>query len=268
MIRRVIVAEERHQMKRMDRVQGWLSRVEAVETKADELMRDSSQEIEKLCLRGFYSKNCKSSHKYGIEAAITIRAVAITIRAVETLMGEESFEVVAERLPAAAVEEINCEPTIVGMESTFEKVWRCLEEESVGIIGLYGMGGAGKTTLLTQINNKFLDSPNNFDVVIWVVVSQDVQPEKIQGKIGNKIGLFDESWKNRTFEEKALDIYKSLSKRKFVLLLDDIWERVDLIKVGVPLPSTKIISKIVFTTRSIDVCGLMEAHKNIRVFKR
>ena len=52
---------------------------------------------------------------------------------------------------------------------------------------------------------------------------------------------------------------------KFVLLLDDLWEQVDLIKIGVPLPSTKITFKIVFTTRSIDICGLMEAHNKIKV---
>lgn len=62
-------------------------------------------------------------------------------------MGEGSFELVAERVPEDAAEEINCEPTIVGMVSTFEKAWRCLEEESVGIIGLYVNGGVGKYLL-------------------------------------------------------------------------------------------------------------------------
>ncbi|GAY67799.1 hypothetical protein CUMW_259380 [Citrus unshiu] len=92
----------------MDRVQGWLSRVKAVENKADDLMRHSSQEIE--------------NHSRGIEAATMLRVV-------ETLMGEGSFELVAERVPEDAAEEINCESTIIGMVSTFEKAWRCLEEE-------------------------------------------------------------------------------------------------------------------------------------------
>lgn len=32
---------------------------------------------------------------------------------------------------------------LVRMESTFDKVWKCIIEEKVGIIGLYGMGGVG-----------------------------------------------------------------------------------------------------------------------------
>ena len=54
----------------------------------------------------------------------------------------------------------------------------------------------GELEIFTQINNKFLDSPNNFDVAIWVVVCQDLQPQKFREKIGKKKGLFDESWKN------------------------------------------------------------------------
>ncbi|KAJ4718432.1 Disease resistance protein [Melia azedarach] len=111
----------------------------------------------------------------------------------------------------------------------------------------------------------FVNMPQNFDVVIWIVVSRDLQLEKIQHEIGKKIGLWNESWKNRSFEEKARDIFKILGKKKFVFLLDDIWERVDLIKVGVPLPSAKNKCKIVFTTRSSDACGLMEADMKFKV---
>ena len=53
---------------------------------------------------------------------------------------------------------------------------------------------------------------------------------------------------------------------KFLLLLDDIWERIDLAKVGVPFPaSSRNASKIVFTTRLVDVCGPMEAQKRFKV---
>lgn len=53
-----------------------------------------------------------------------------------------------------------------------ETVWNHLMEDGVGIMGLYGMGGVGKTTLLKQINNKFLENEDDFDIVIWIVVSK------------------------------------------------------------------------------------------------
>ncbi|ESR40564.1 hypothetical protein CICLE_v100250082mg, partial [Citrus x clementina] len=257
-VMRRVVDAERQQMRRLDGVQRWVSRVEVVKTGADELMRHSSQEIDKLCVGGYCSKNCRSIYKFG-------KQVAKKLQDVKTLIGEGVFEavateVVAERAPEPVADKRPTEPTIVGLQSQLEQVWRCLVEESVGIIGLYGMGGVGKTTLLTHINNKFLESPTNFDCVIWVVVSKDLRLEKIQEDIGKKIGLSDDSWKNKSFDEKAVDIQRRLGEKRFVLLLDDLWERVDLTEVGVPLPSAQnTTSKVVFTTRSIGVCGSMRA---------
>ncbi|XP_024036102.1 putative disease resistance protein At4g10780 isoform X2 [Citrus clementina] len=259
-VMRRVVDAERQQMRRLDGVQVWVSRLDAVKTEADELITDGSREIEKLCVGGYCSKNCRSSYKFG-------KQVARKLRDVETLIAEGVFESVAERAPEPVADKRPTEPTIVGLQSQLEQVWRCLlVEESAGIIGLYGMGGVGKTTLLTHINNKFLESPTNFDCVIWVVVSKDLRLEKIQEDIGKKIGLFDGSWKNKSVEEKAVDILRRLGEKRFVLLLDDLWERVDLTEVGVPLPSPqKYYIKVVFTTRFIDVCGSMESHRKFKV---
>ncbi|WRX27313.1 NB-ARC - like 10, partial [Theobroma cacao] len=174
------------------------------------------------------------------------------------------FERVAETLPPAPGDLKPCEHT-VGMESMIATVWNCLSEEQAVIIGLYGMGGIGKTTLLTQINNMLLSLPSNVDFVIWAVASKDLKLEKIQDEIGEKIGYSDNRWRNKRIEQKAIDIYRVLSNRKFVLLLDDLWDRVDLTKIGVPIPDQQNNSKVVFTTRSKEVCGLMEAHKRFRV---
>ncbi|XVF11260.1 hypothetical protein REPUB_Repub08aG0011400 [Reevesia pubescens] len=53
----------------------------------------------------------------------------------------------------------------------------------------------------------------------------------------------------------------ALKLKKWELLAYDVWERVDLVKVGIPLPTQENVFKVVFTTRSIKVCGQMEAHK-------
>ncbi|KAK9229445.1 hypothetical protein WN944_022407 [Citrus x changshan-huyou] len=263
-VMRRVVDAERQQMRRLDGVQLWVSRVDAVKTGADELITDGSEEIGKLCVGGYCSKNCRSSYKFG-------KQVARKLRDVETLIAEGVFEAVAtevvpERAPEPVADERPTERKVVGLQSQLEQVWTCLVEESTGIIGLYGMGGVGKTTLLTHINNKFLESPTNFDCVIWVVVSKDLRLEKIQEDIGKKIGLVGDSWKNKSVEEKAVEIFRSLRGNRTVLLLDDIWERVDLTKVGVPLPGPKnTTSKVVFTTRFIDVCGSMEADRKFLV---
>ncbi|KAH9782034.1 hypothetical protein KPL71_008718 [Citrus sinensis] len=190
-------------MKRLEQVQGWFSRVQDAESEVAKLMLERNWELKKLCLGGCCSKSCKSSYKFG-------KWMYETLLEVQKLGVEGDFQEVAQRLPD------------MGLESIFDKLWRCLTEEQVGIIGLYGMGSVGKTTLLILINNKFLDEPNYFDVVIWAVASKVVEIEKIQESIAKKIGFFNESWESKTVQEKAVDIFNILSKKKFILLLDDI----------------------------------------------
>ncbi|KAJ7962952.1 Disease resistance protein [Quillaja saponaria] len=71
-------------------------------------------------------------------------------------------------------------------------------------------------------------------------------------------------WLNKNMDERAVNIFYML-KRKFVLLLDDVWKRLDILKLGVPLPDGNNVSKVVFTTRSEEVCGHMEAHRSIKM---
>ncbi|KAJ4721599.1 Disease resistance protein [Melia azedarach] len=255
-VERKVMVDEQQGMKQLAQVDGWLSRVRNVETEAEELKQQRGREMGKLCVGGFCSRNCKSSYKFG-------KTVFKTLQTVENLNGEGDFKVVAQTVPKKPVDERPILPT-VGLESTFDKVWRCLTEEKARIIGIYGMGGVGKTTLLTKINNKFVEFPDKFDVVIWAVVSKDLELEKIQDSIAKKIGLFNDSWKSKSPADKKQEIFEILSKKKIVLLLDDIWERVDLIEVGVP-PTLGGASTVIFTTRSLEVCGKMEAHESFKV---
>ncbi|KAI9161299.1 hypothetical protein LWI28_016108 [Acer negundo] len=291
MIRRVRIAEEEEQqmMKPTDEVvQLWLSKVQAVETEVDDLIRQISQETEELHPGGFCFRNLlnmPSSYEFEDSVADKLQAIMNLITEGASVVADDEARVVtipkdggaleieefvSENLPEDVPYD---EGTIVGMESIFTKVWRCLEEGGgegggyVGIIGLYGMGGVGKTTLLKQIYRNMLDNYglNNFAVVIWVSVSKELRLEKIQEKIGMKIGLFDKVWKNKNFEEKASDILKILEEKKFVLFMDELWERVDLTKVGVPFPNPENSSKIVFTTRSLEICRLMEADRQFKM---
>ncbi|XVF74707.1 hypothetical protein PTKIN_Ptkin13bG0133100 [Pterospermum kingtungense] len=254
---RVQVAEDQQQLKRLAQVQGWLSRAETLINDADLLIVHSPQEVRKICIGGCCSKSPKSNLKFG-------KKIDKMLRDVVDHKSKGDFEKVAEEVPTRLVIERPSEHT-VGLESTFGTAWSILEAEQVGIVGLYGMGGVGKTTLLNQINNKLCEPPNRFDVVIWVVVSKGFYIGKVQDDIAKRIGIFDGTWLDKTPEEKALDIFRVLKKKKFVILLDDIWERVDLAKVGIPLPTRENGSKVVFTTRSIKVCGQIEAHKKIEV---
>ncbi|XP_017978901.1 PREDICTED: probable disease resistance protein At1g12280 [Theobroma cacao] len=249
---------EQQRMKPLNEVQLWLSSVQTAEAEAEVLIKDGPQQIQKLCVAGCFSKNCKSSYNFG-------KQVSRKLAEIVDLKNAGVFESIAENELAVQV-DVRPAGSTVGLERIFDKVWCLLEQNDVGIIGLHGLGGVGKTTLLTQINNKLSNELIGYDVVIWVVVSKDHNIETVQEKIGENLGLSrGETWKNKSFDKKAVEIWRVLSRKKFVLLLDDVWERVDLIKVGIPEPDQKNGSKLIFTTRSLDVCGQMGAHKVIKV---
>uniref|UniRef100_A0A1D1Y9Q9 Putative disease resistance protein At1g61300 n=1 Tax=Anthurium amnicola TaxID=1678845 RepID=A0A1D1Y9Q9_9ARAE len=153
-----------------------------------------------------------------------------------------------------------------------QQIGSYLSDDSVGIIGIYGMGGVGKTTLLEMINNKFpeIGAPG-FEVVIWVTVSKDANIRKIQKSIGDRLQLSpsaedqEPASSSPQVEEQAEAIFKALSKRRFLLLLDDVWEELDLKLVGVPLPTAENKCKIILTTRSKQVCHKMGARKLVNV---
>ncbi|KAK6944803.1 Leucine-rich repeat [Dillenia turbinata] len=182
---------------------------------------------------------------------------------IHELMGEGNFDaILAEESIPDAVEEMPDRPT-VGLDLSLDKVWQFLADDEIGIIGIYGMGGVGKTTLLKRINNGLITRSHNFDLVIWILVSKEFVAEKIQKAIGVRLGL---SWEEtEDNKERASRIHKVLRKKKLLLLLDDVWEGLNLEEMGIPLPDKRSKCKVIFTTRSMDVCSDMGADRKLRV---
>ncbi|RWR88037.1 putative disease resistance protein isoform X1 [Cinnamomum micranthum f. kanehirae] len=143
-------------------------------------------------------------------------------------------------------------------ESTRQEILNCILGKEKGIIGAIGMGGVGKTTIMKHINNHLIKS-THFDCVIWITVSKDVDVNKLQQKIAKelKIDLKEDDDKDST----GIKIFNALEgRKKFLLILDDVWEAFDLVEVGIPIPSEENGCKVVLTTRDEGVCGQMQAH--------
>ncbi|OAY75272.1 putative disease resistance protein [Ananas comosus] len=118
-----------------------------------------------------------------------------------------------------------------------------------------GHGRGGKTHLLKSINNSFARQ-TSFDVVIFVTASRSCSVARIQSEIVNTLGLTAIN----NVQDQARIISDFLREKNFLLLLDDLWERLDLGAVGVPMPSAageQLKRKVVLTTRFLKVCGQM-----------
>ncbi|KAK3219544.1 hypothetical protein Dsin_013514 [Dipteronia sinensis] len=250
-------AEQQQYSARTNQVKGWLQRVQLKLKEVDNILQKGDEEIQQKCLGSCCPRHCCTSYKLG-------KQVIKEINVVQELINKGHFDVVADKVPPPMIDEMPLEKT-VGMDSMFDDVWKCVQDHKVRIIGLYGMGGVGKTTLLKKLNNKFLETSHNFVVVIWVVVSKEVKLDKIQEIILNKFGIPKEMWIDKSEEERAAQILERLRNKRFVLLLDDLWDRLELSKLGVSFSNNQNGCKIVFTTRSGEVCGRMEANVRFKL---
>ncbi|KAG6526760.1 hypothetical protein ZIOFF_016761 [Zingiber officinale] len=242
-------------------VSQWLLDVETLEGQVAAIEQDFQSTRDQVPIRE--SSNCCS----------IILRVAKKLGEVKELMDR------ADRLdPVATVRP--SEPTVmipishrspVGIESYEEDIVGYVDGGKGDIIGIYGMGGVGKTTILKRIQQHYHLNHAIFDRVIWVVASKDCQLKRLQMDIAKSLGLktLQESDDERTCGDKLFTFLKS---RNCLLLLDDIWEHLDLQLLGMAHSATTERGQqqqprktVVFTTRSEAVCVQMKAEKKIKV---
>ncbi|RWR88073.1 putative disease resistance protein isoform X1 [Cinnamomum micranthum f. kanehirae] len=142
---------------------------------------------------------------------------------------------------------------------TLEEILHCILNIEIRIIGVHGMGGVGKTSIMTNINNR-LNKTMDFDDIIWITVSKDVDVNKLQRKIAKKLKI--DLKEGEDDDDTKIKIFSALERRKkFLLIFDDMWDDFPLDKVGIPHPSEENGCKIVLTTRDLRVCRAMGAHE-------
>ena len=97
------------------------------------------------------------------------------------------------------------------------------------------------------------------------MVSRTLNVDEIQSEIWEKVGFCDNKWKSKSRHLKAKNVRKALSKKRFVILLDDMWEQMDILELGIPPPDQQNKSRLILTTQSQDLCYQIRAHKKIQV---
>ncbi|XXG62239.1 hypothetical protein AAC387_Pa05g0643 [Persea americana] len=236
--------------------QSWISKVDEIQNQVNSIEEEYSKG-DKRCLRR-WCLDIPSSWKLG-------RRIVEKMNCILNLIEESNFEggVVVDALPQI----VETMPVITiedgtSTERTLQKILESLRNERTQKIGIWGMGGVGKTTVMKNLNNL----PENalmFEIVIWVTVAKDFSIRQLLTEIGGRLSL--NLLDGESNERAARRIFQSLRDKKFLLLMDDVWARVDLEDIGIPYPTQGNGCKLVLTTRYLNVCHKMETNEEIMV---
>lgn len=235
-------------------VKDWLSEVNDIEAEVNRMKTGlHGSNFYRICGCHF---NCCSQENLRQSASEKLADVKRLIEASCFPLGVAA-PVIVENIPGPSIED---QPTAA---RNIAKVMDLLSNDEVKRIGIWGMGGVGKTTLIKNVNNKQKNASQLtqfFSIVIWVTVSNKSKElsdlKRIQSQIAERLKMSLEG-DEESIERRAIRLHERLEKEKFLLILDDVWEPIDMDIVGVPHTENYTGSKILLTTRSSEVCREM-----------
>ncbi|XP_039118870.1 probable disease resistance protein At4g27220 [Dioscorea cayenensis subsp. rotundata] len=227
-------------------------------------MKGEVQKIKLEASSTLTSNNCfqhiKLRYKLGREAAHHIKNT-------DDLIIEGKFDSVSHKRPPPSTTDslLYNEDFVIfdSRKSRVKKILEALKDDAVHSIGLWGMGGVGKTMLVKDVAKQAKEQ-SLFGEVMMVTVSQNIDLKRIQTVMAESLGLHlsDES-----VEVRAVKLADKLetTDNKVLVILDDLWETLDLSMVRIPRSLMGTTCKVVITTRNKNVCGGMKCREIIEL---
>ncbi|KAJ0024086.1 hypothetical protein Pint_06774 [Pistacia integerrima] len=149
------------------------------------------------------------------------------------LSGKGNFSSVSYRPPIQRTESVYTR----GYEAfdsrmrVLQEIMEALKDSNVNMVGVYGMAGVGKTTLVKKVAWQ-AEEDKLFDQVVMTTVTQTPDLKNMQDEIADQLGLI---FPEQSVSGRSLRLRDRLKREKRILvILDDIWAKVDLDAVGIP----------------------------------
>ncbi|XP_033147307.1 probable disease resistance RPP8-like protein 2 [Brassica rapa] len=116
---------------------------------------------------------------------------------------------------------------LVGVEqSVNELVGHLVENDSIQVVSISGMGGIGKTTLARQVFHHDIVR-SHFDGFAWICVSQDFKRKDIWQKLLQDLRPHDTGIEQMNEGTLQAKIFHLLETSKYLIVMDDVWKNKD-----------------------------------------
>ncbi|OMO98825.1 Disease resistance protein [Corchorus capsularis] len=212
------------------RVRRWLQRV-------DEMMNDNAEELKALedqeKNRCFMScPNLKSYHKLSKKALEQAAVVS------ELLQRALQFDRVSYPRDLMLIPRVPSNYyDFQSRSNLLGEIMYALTNPNLKLVGLHGLPGVGKTMLVNVVARKAWEA-RLFDEVVIAAVTSSPNIRAIQEEIADQLGLRFDNVKKESGRAKLLS--QRLSGGKNILvILDDIWEQIDLDDIGISFNDDK-----------------------------
>ncbi|KAM3376392.1 hypothetical protein P3S68_015107 [Capsicum galapagoense] len=122
--------------------------------------------------------------------------------------------------------------------------------KDLDVISITGMPGSGKTTLAYKV---YSDESvcSHFDLRAWCTVDQEYDETKLLVKIFNQVTSSDLKFSEEI--DVADKLRKQLYGKRYLIVLDDVWDTTTWDDLTSPLPEVEKGSRIILTTRQKEV---------------
>ncbi|KAK9080866.1 hypothetical protein SSX86_000008 [Deinandra increscens subsp. villosa] len=230
-------------------VNGWLDEVEKI--------KEDVGRISNMAVGHF---NMKLMYQAGRSASEATRRIQKLITEQKSITWTDATSEVTwtdARVPLGRIRSSGVD-MFMSRQKPFEDALKFLQQDDNKnqVIALCGMGGVGKTTMMEQLQKVARDK-KMFNFIVKVVIGKSPNIFSIQNDLALWLG--GEGLRETTITARADTIHKKIKEildgenRRILVILDDVWEKLELKDIGLTSPLPKGI-KVLLTSRSEVVC--------------